>query len=113
MTHFYSERRIVRTRLQHRCFSCYGTIPAGEPAVYVAGKHAGDFYADHYHPECHAAWVGWHRMLDNDEWPPLLDCVGAADLCDKQWLMGKHPDAVDRLGLTTSIVRQVMGGEDD
>lgn len=53
-THF-GTTWVKKTRKNHRCGWCGTRIEAGSAASHSSGVSDGDFWSDHYHPECQAA----------------------------------------------------------
>lgn len=100
MSEFFRETKIKATRKDHACCGCGKTITAGLPAVYMAMKQEGDFWALHSHTECRDAEVDWNRQADTwgEDWNPLSSITegdDAEDWC--AWLREKHPIAAERV----------------
>jgi hypothetical protein len=47
-------------RKEHRCAWCGEQMDKGEKAHYRSGLYEGDFFSEHWHPEC------WTAMLSSD-----------------------------------------------
>jgi hypothetical protein len=66
---FTDTRHITKTRKPHSCCWCGEAIPQGSSAVYTAGHNNGDFYAGHWHDECHTAY----NRMSNEEYDDVQD----------------------------------------
>ena len=43
MSDFYNERKVKKTRKDHRCFGCKVKLPIGSTAFYISGIYEGVF----------------------------------------------------------------------
>ena len=56
-------------RKRHRCTWCGEQIEAGEKAHYRSVVHEGDFFSEHWHPECWTAMIGSDLGYDDEFYP--------------------------------------------
>ena len=93
---FVNEKPIKATRKRHICGACNKWIEPGESAINWAGMVDGDFYSNHYHPECREAEVAYNALKDwrgGDDWYALHE----AEREDRPWLKAEHPLAYKRM----------------
>lgn len=98
---FYRERHIRSTRKQKQCIGCLRMIPAGSPALDVAGHWEGDFWSGAYHPECRAAEIALNALHDvyAGEWMGLSEI----EWDDWDWLLTEHSVAAANMGITREM----------
>ncbi len=53
---------IKKPRKRKHCYWCNEWCEIGEPRVNISGMFEGDFFHDHYHPECKEAWSQWWKV---------------------------------------------------
>jgi hypothetical protein len=100
MAEFFRETQVKATRKSHLCSSCERSIDVGSPAVYMAMKQDGEFWAAHAHVECREAECAWNSLADqwDEDFSPLW-MVREAD--DREewfaWLREHHPIAAARV----------------
>jgi hypothetical protein len=49
---FYNERKVKKTRKDHKCFGCRAKIPTGSSCFYSAFVNEGDFRAEYLCLKC-------------------------------------------------------------
>lgn len=84
---FYNERKVKKTRKDHKCFGCREKIPVGSSCYYFSGVYEGDFCADYLCTKCKDYLVknpefareGYSEgdirdaMLEDEEWRKQRD----------------------------------------
>jgi hypothetical protein len=92
---FYSERPVKALRKPRQCQGCRHPMAVGAPALHCSGKHEGEFFTGHYHPDCHDAEMLWNAFGPGgmDDWTALreLDHDEIASFADQ------FPDVALRL----------------
>lgn len=66
---FYNETMQKNPRKPKRCRWCEQACLSGEPRYVVAGMWEGDFFTDHFHPECNEACRKWVWEMSDGEYP--------------------------------------------
>lgn len=79
MSDHFGTTWIKKTRKRHRCGWCSKIIDAGSTASYAAGIFDGDFWADHYHPECQEAIDTIPYRELEEGWEPGMYSRGRMD----------------------------------
>lgn len=64
---FYNERRVKRTRKEHKCFGCLKKLLTGSTAFYVSGVYEGDFGAYYLCIPCRD-YLDCNLCEDGDFW---------------------------------------------
>lgn len=79
MSDFYNERRVKKTKMDHKCFGCREKLPIGSECFYIAGVYEGDFgthylclkckkYLDNYPERSYSEGDIRDAMLEDEEW---------------------------------------------
>ena len=97
---FQSLTRVCKSRKQHRCSYCGGSIAAGSMYYKIAGKCDGDFTFARGHQDCCAMWEEAYSIWRRDG--ELMD-FRLQEACDDtdallMW-RGKYPHVICRIEL--------------
>lgn len=67
MSDFYNERKVKKTRKDHKCFGCREKLPKGSMAFYISGVYEGDFSFYYLCIPC-KEWIDQNPGQDGDFW---------------------------------------------
>ncbi|EGW40672.1 hypothetical protein [Desulfosporosinus sp. OT] len=91
MGDFYHERKVKKTKKDHKCFGCRAKIPTGSSCFYITFVNDGDFGADYLCLKCK------EYLVNNPEFARAGYGEGDirdAMLEDEEWRKQRGKDAV-------------------
>jgi len=91
MSDFYNERKVKKTRKEHKCFGCIIKLPIGSTAFYISSVYEGNFGTYYLCIKCRGYLdknpeVAREGYFEGD--------IRAAILEDEEWRKQREDDAM-------------------